>query len=498
MSLVTFACRRIVAVLAVLALAVAPSAARAEDAVPAEAPARWWKGNLHTHTLWSDGDDFPEMVAEWYRTRGYNFLGLSDHNILAEGRRWKSQDSIVKKGGPTVVEKYFARYGKAWVETRGKGEDLEFRLKPLDEFRALVEERGKFLMIPAEEISDKVDGAPLHINASNLREVVQPLGGATVTEAITNNLRNLQDQAERSGREIVAHLNHPNFGYGVTAEDLAHAVLERHFEIYNGHPGVNQLGDDYHPSVDRIWDICNTIRLVDLNAAPLYGMATDDSHNYHNKPKAARPGRGWVMVRSTHLTPEYIVRAIQAGDFYASSGVSLVDVRYQAGLDSSTKMLTVEIEPEAGATYTTQFIGTLKGVDTTGEPVPPPPANYKPKDTTPPDPKAITDANAKEAKPAESKVAAPKTTDPKAAAPKAPVKPTRRSHKYSGEIGKVLATVEGTKAEYTFTGNELYVRAVVTSSLGAVDPSIIGQKKQAWTQPVGWELRSTPGAASPK
>ena len=27
--------------------------------------ARWWKGNLHTHSLWSDGDDYPEMIAGW-------------------------------------------------------------------------------------------------------------------------------------------------------------------------------------------------------------------------------------------------------------------------------------------------------------------------------------------------------------------------------------------------------------------------------------------------
>jgi hypothetical protein len=24
---------------------------------------RWWKGNVHTHTLWSDGDDFPAEEA---------------------------------------------------------------------------------------------------------------------------------------------------------------------------------------------------------------------------------------------------------------------------------------------------------------------------------------------------------------------------------------------------------------------------------------------------
>ena len=29
--------------------------------------ARWWKGNLHTHSLWSDGNDFPDMIVAWYR-----------------------------------------------------------------------------------------------------------------------------------------------------------------------------------------------------------------------------------------------------------------------------------------------------------------------------------------------------------------------------------------------------------------------------------------------
>src|SRR5687767_5437360 len=49
---------------------------------------KYWKGNLHTHSLWSDGDDFPEMIADWYVRHGYHFLGMSDHNILAEGVRW--------------------------------------------------------------------------------------------------------------------------------------------------------------------------------------------------------------------------------------------------------------------------------------------------------------------------------------------------------------------------------------------------------------------------
>jgi predicted metal-dependent phosphoesterase TrpH len=424
----------------------ASATARADDVIPADAQPRWWKGNLHTHTFWSDGDDFPEMVAEWYRTRGYHFLGLSDHNVLQQGQRWRTRADLEKKAEQKpVVEKYLERFGRDWVEMRGeKGPKQEIRLKPLDEFRALVEERGKFLMIPAEEISDKAEGVPIHINASNIKEPLPPLGGATVVEAITNNLRNVHDHAEKAGREILAHLNHPNFGYAITAHDLAHAVLERHFEVFNGHPGVNQLGDEARPSVDRLWDIANTIRLVDLNAEPLFGVATDDSHHYHDKHNGSRPGRGWVMVRATHLTPEHILKAIKAGNYYASSGVVLKDVRY----DATSKILTIEIEPDGDATFTTEIIGTLKGVATSSQDPPPLP---KPK------------------KPGE-KVGG------------------RVSRRYSDAIGKVLATQEGLKVHYQLTGKELYVRAIVTSSKPPADPAWEQQRQQAWTQPVGWEL----------
>jgi hypothetical protein len=53
--------------------------------------------------------------------------------------------------------------------------------------------------------------------------------------------------------------------------------------------------------------------------------------------------------------------------------------------------------------------------------------------------------------------------------------------------GEVFATVSGNRAEYELTGNELYIRAVVTSSRPHENPSYKGQREQAWTQPVGWQ-----------
>lgn len=127
------------------------------DVIPADPPLRWWKGNLHTHTLWSDGDDFPEMVAEWYRTRNYNFLS-PDHNVLSQGQKWMKRADVEKRGGAKVLPKYVERFGKTWIEERTKDDVVEIRLL-LDEFRR-VEERGKFIMIPAEEITDKAEGVP--------------------------------------------------------------------------------------------------------------------------------------------------------------------------------------------------------------------------------------------------------------------------------------------------------------------------------------------------
>lgn len=222
----------------------------AQDSSQAKAgSAVWLKGNIHTHSFWSDGNQFPEMIASWYKQKGYDFLALTDHNVLSKGEKWMPLSTLKARGGDDILENYISAFGDEWVTTRGEGPKLEVRLRTLEEFRQGLEKDGDFLMIQSEEISDRSQGVPVHMNATNIQEVIAPLGGATVREAMANNLRAVAEQARRIGKPIVLHLNHPNFGYAVTAEDLAAVVQERFVEIYNGHPGVNVLGDDDHASV---------------------------------------------------------------------------------------------------------------------------------------------------------------------------------------------------------------------------------------------------------
>jgi hypothetical protein len=391
---------------------------------------KFWKGNLHTHSLWSDGDDFPEMIADWYQRRGYDFVSLTDHNVLAEGERWLE---VKPKGTlPGALKKYLARFGEAWVERRTQAGKPQVRLKPLAEYRSLLEAPGRFLLIPGEEITHRYSKAPVHLNAINLRDVIRPAEGDGVGETVRVNHRLVAEQRKRSGRRMLASLNHPNFGWGIRAEDVAPLDELRFFEIHNGHPSVRNYGDATHPSCERLWDIVLALRLGRHRLPPVYGLATDDAHSYHAWGSSkSNPGRGWVMVRAPYLTAEALVRALEAGDFYASTGVVLRDVR-RAG-----DRLTVRVQAEPGVKYRTQFVATLRG--------------------------------------------APLASTPRLDKDGKPLNVTRV---YSAEVGKVVAEAEGPEASYRLTGRELYVRAKVISTRPHPNPYRKGDVEVAWTQPV--------------
>jgi hypothetical protein len=153
------------------------------------------------------------------------------------------------------------------------------------------------------------------------------------------------------------HINHPNFHYAITIEDMINLRGERFFEVYNGHPQVHNEGDSLHPGTEQMWDEINMAYLK--RKQPLMmGMGTDDSHSYHQFGTAyANAGRGWVMVYAESLDAGALIAAMERGDFYASSGVMLKNISIQK------KAISVEVQPEEGVTYTIEFIGATSGAE---------------------------------------------------------------------------------------------------------------------------------------
>ncbi len=379
--------------------------------------ATWFKGNTHTHTLWSDGDGAPEVSVAWYKDHGYQFLVLSDHNVFQDTERWFP---VAEDGNgrlkPSELDEIIAQFGADSIELREVDGQRQMRLLTLPELKQRFEDPGKFLLVPGEEVTAAFESFPVHVNAVNIAGVIPALRRDSVVELLNDTLDAIVAHGEEHGQPVLAHLNHPNFGWGVTWQEVASMRADRFFEVYNGHRGVRNHGDSSHPSTEEIWDLALVLRLTELGLPLLYGVATDDAHNYHGAP-TSQAGRGWIMVRAQDLESNSLVEAMQRGDFYASSGVTLSDVA------PGDRDYRVSIEAAQGVRYTTRFIGTrLIG--------------------------------------------------------------TRVQENELGPPGEVFLETTNNPAIYTYRGDELYVRAVITSSLDHPNPYAQGDKQTAWTQPV--------------
>lgn len=152
----------------------------------------------------------------------------------------------------------------------------------------------------------------------------------------------------------------------------------------------------------------------------IYAVASDDAHHFAKlSEKHSNPGRGWVMVKADRLDPHTITHAMLDGDFYASSGVILKDV--------SIRDNTFTVVVDTCATDQELSSSFLYG------------------------------DRVREGKPG-------------------------YTIEFIGKNGKVLKSVKDTKANFSLSGLEGYVRCKVSLIQRGIDKPLQGYF--AWTQPV--------------
>lgn len=399
---------------------------------------------MHMHSYWSDGNAFPEQAADMYRQAGYHFMAFTEHNAFAsDTNRWRA---VAVSGG--IPQARFDDYVAAFsneVVSKVEGGVTNVRLKTCAEIKARFDAAGSFLVMPGMEITQSVSapewhpaGVQLHMNTMNIPAALpySVPSGYTPTQMIGRN-GGLAAAAGVAPQHYTLALNHPFWVFcDIVPQNLIDRSEIRFFEVCNGGSSYTLPAGAENYTCEKFWDSVNAFRR--LQRLPLlYGLGTDDAHNYQPPAMNYADGFGsaWVEVRSAELTPEGITAALHAGDFYATCGVQLEEVAFTA----ADRTLRVKVQAAEGVTYRIFFITTKRGFD-----------------------RSV------------SFVASPADGS----------KPARTIPVYSDDVGRTVKTVDGTEASYQMAEDDLYVRARVESSLPAkYVRNFYPLVQTAWTQP---------------
>lgn len=274
------------------AAADAPDDAPAIDAAleppPPPAAEVWLKGSTHVHARPS-GDSstpIPEVLA-WYETRGYDFIVLTDHNQISE---------LAKDAPPTVGSVAIRNPPSGLIVLAG----IELTHNPSN-------------CIPP---GDKSGKCRIHVNL--LGVTARTTGKLTWANRKTSERLKKYDAALEQQKILggLAQLNHPNWFWGMNGDLLAELARRgfRLVEIANSAFQKWNRGDKDHPDMDHVWDAALK------QGVTLWGVASDDAHDYSSSKKAKYPaGGGWIVVHAAR-DPKAILAAIDAGRFYSSNG----------------------------------------------------------------------------------------------------------------------------------------------------------------------------------
>jgi hypothetical protein len=252
----------------------------------------WYRGNLHTHAREGESDSSVEFIVHWYRAHDYHFLVITDHSTITT-------------------------------------------------FPALAASQDtSFILIPGEEVIGNANEKELEINAFNIHKPILPIHNLTLLTTLQECIDSVRVQ------NGVPMINHPNYNWRLNKEILLKSRNCSLFELYNGFPGTHSQGDETHPGMEEVWDFMLT------SGKRIYGVATDDAHVYQEfSPELSNPGRGWVMVKSHNLEVNEIMKNLEAGLFYSSTGVHIVDFQVEAD------RIEIAIKKREDTEYTTHFIG---------------------------------------------------------------------------------------------------------------------------------------------
>jgi hypothetical protein len=281
----------------------------------------WLKGSTHVHARASGDSSEPNArVIAWYEEHRYDFIVLTDHNRVTEL--------------------------DADADTRGQI-TLRDPRAGLIVFSGIELTHNPIGCLP---VGDPSRNCRIHVNL--LGPLARPGGRLEWAERHSHARLDMYRAAIAARGTLggLAQINHPQWLWGMTPDLLVELSARGMplIEIANSAFSKWNVGDAAHPSTEALWDAALA------RGATLWGVASDDAHDYHGHGKYP-PGGGWIAVRARR-EPRAILAALAAGRFYASDGVVLEHAEVEGD------ELVVAVDPVASGSYTIDFIENTRRV----------------------------------------------------------------------------------------------------------------------------------------
>lgn len=269
----------------------------------------WYKGNLHAHTINSDGKLTAEQSALLYKQHGYSFMCLSEHDYYTDLRKQIDEKDFillpVLEGSVCLVDSSVMDIDVEEV-TGGKGYVDMTREELWGNFR----KTGKFCMLKTHHIHGILGNRDMREEAGKrcfkeneytpVRVYFDTWDGAKAAQELSDYLKS---------RGCFTTYNHPIWSR-VDCEEVRDLKGIWAMEIYN-YATVNECGE----GEDTVfWDA-----MLRRNNG-IMGFASDDNHNGGIYPESFG---GYVMVNAEKLTHENIVNALLEGNYYSSNGAEI-------------------------------------------------------------------------------------------------------------------------------------------------------------------------------
>ena len=231
----------------------------------------FYKGNLHSHTINSDGKLTPLESTELYKSEGYDFISFTDHDVYTDySNELNDEDFIIIPG----VE------ASALLLKEGLDRPLKVH---------------HFLGLLKSTTSLK------HMEKLNVPVYYDSWDGLSVAQELNDFL---------VSKGLLTVYNHPSWSR-VTQQEYIGLNNINGIEIYNfGTEIESGTGFD----ISGYDAACRSGKYLNC-------FATDDNHNHLLEDSCG----GWICVKANALTCESIMEAIEAGSFYSSSGPVIYD-----------------------------------------------------------------------------------------------------------------------------------------------------------------------------